>query len=136
VNSFRNYINVYPEYQENHEYALVCEKSPTEEIQSFSEYEDLYSLYTNMFDDDHLHEHPQAYHAVESLHFSFNDKILNDKGEKEYFQALIDQRPIHNNSPSRVHNFENPLQSNFWNIMKHNLIMITPFLMIIFMFQK
>jgi hypothetical protein len=79
-----------------------------------------------MFDDDYLHEHPPAYHAVESLHFSFNDEILNDKGKQEYFQALIDQRPIHNNSPSRVHNVENPLQFEYlWNTLKHNLIMIT-----------
>jgi hypothetical protein len=67
------------------------------------------SLYTNLFDDDYLHEHPLACLVVEYLHFSFNDEILNDRREQEYFQALINQIPIHNNSPSRVHNFKSHL---------------------------
>jgi hypothetical protein len=89
-----------------------------------------------MFDNDHLHENPPTYHAVEPLHFSFKDKILSDKGEQEYFQTLIDQRSIHSNSPSRVHNFENILQTRF---LEHNETQFDHdnlILMIIFLFQK
>jgi hypothetical protein len=52
---------------ENHEHTLVCDESPIEEIPSFSESEDLHSLYTNMFDDNHSHEHPPVYHVVHTL---------------------------------------------------------------------
>jgi hypothetical protein len=38
---------------------------------------------------------------------------LNDKQEQQYFQALIDQRLILNDSPSRMHNVESPLQFKF-----------------------
>ena len=39
-------------------------------MQSVSEFKDLHSLYTNVFDDNHPHDHPPVYHAIHSLHDS------------------------------------------------------------------
>jgi hypothetical protein len=38
---------------------------------------------------------------------------MNDKQEQQDFQTLIDQRLILNESPSRMHNVEIPLQFEF-----------------------
>jgi len=59
---------------ENHEYTLVCDEYLIEVIPSFSESEDLHSLYVNLFDNDLSHKHSPAYHS----HFSDNE-IMSDK---------------------------------------------------------
>jgi len=71
-----------------------------------------FSLYTYMFDNDLSREHSQTYHSIEYSHFSHNE-TLNNKQEQEYFLALIDQRIILNDSPSRMHNVESPSQFKF-----------------------
>jgi hypothetical protein len=60
---------------EIHEHTLVCYESPIEEIPSFSESEDLHSLDTNLFDVNHSHKHPHVYHAVQYLHYSYNETL-------------------------------------------------------------
>ena len=53
---------------------------------------------------------------MQSIHYSFNDTILNDKREHQYFQTLIDQRLIQNYHPSRIHNVESPFE---FQILEH-----------------
>ena len=93
---------------------MVYNESPIEEVPSFSESEDLHSLYINLFDDDHSHEHPHVYHVVHSPHFSSSDETLNGKLEQEECLALIDQSSFLNGSPSMTHNVINPSQSIFF----------------------
>jgi len=72
---------IHRQCQENSEYVVFCESSPTMEIQSFSKYEYFYILCTNLFDNDHLQKNPPIYHAIEPLHLSFKDKTLSDEEE-------------------------------------------------------
>jgi hypothetical protein len=90
---------------ENHDYILVCNKPLIEEILSFSKFEDIHSLYTNLFDDNHLHEYPLVYHPIQYLQYYYN-ATLNDQPKQKYFLALIDQILILNEIPSNMHNVE------------------------------
>jgi hypothetical protein len=63
---------------EIHEHTLFCDKSPIEEIPSFSEFEGLHSLDTNLFDVNHSHKHPPVYHAVQYLHYSYNETLYDN----------------------------------------------------------
>jgi hypothetical protein len=62
--------NVSP--SENHEHNLFYVESPIEEIPSFSESQNIHSLYKKLFDANQSHEHPLVYHVVQLVHFYFN----------------------------------------------------------------
>jgi hypothetical protein len=58
---------------------LKCSKhnefaDPHEEILSFSEYEDLHALDTNLFDVGNPHEHPPSHHATCTLFLQQNNE--------------------------------------------------------------
>jgi hypothetical protein len=87
---------------------LVSDESLIEEISSFLKSVDL-------FDSNLSREQSPAYHSVEYSHFSHNE-TLNDKQEQEDFLALIDQRLILNDIPSRMHKVQIPLE---FKLMEH-----------------
>ena len=60
---------------------------PHEEISSFSEYEDLHALDTNLFDVGNPHEHPLDHNVAQIVRCSYN-KTLNTKSEKQVFQVV------------------------------------------------
>jgi len=101
---------------ENHDHFMVCDEPLIEEIPSSSKSKDLHALYTNLFDNNHPLEHPSAYHTINSSHYSFSDETLNDIPDQEECQTLIDRALILNNTSSRMHPFEIPLQFKF---LKH-----------------
>jgi len=92
---------------------LVCGESLIEEIPTSSESENLHALYTNLFDDNHPHGQPYAYHTIHSSHYSFSDETLIGIPDQEECPTLINQVLILNNASSRMHPFESPLQFEF-----------------------
>jgi hypothetical protein len=92
---------------------LVCGESLIEEIPTSSESENLHALYTNLFDDNHPHGQPYAYHTIHSSHYSFSDETLIGIPDQEECPTLINQVLILNNASSGMHPFESPLQFEF-----------------------